>query len=117
MLTEIYVAVCYHWANNELTRWGLRRLIDTSQTIFSEHYVKRNLRFDLNSTAFDDVSLIQEMAWIWTGDRPLPKAMMTQLIIAATRHQAPLGHRPNPQQLAKINILIRCHMENDNHVC
>ena len=77
-----------------LTYWDLYKTAAILQAPLSNAFsLKKFMHFDSNFTYIcsqgptDDKSvLIQVMAWYWTGNKSLPKSMMTYFIEALWRY-------------------------------
>ena len=61
---------------------------DIFKCIFSNENVRNSIQISLKFVPkFDNKpALVQVMAWRWTGDKPLPEAILTQFIDAYLRH-------------------------------
>ena len=48
--------------------------------------IQISLKFVLRSPTDNKPALVQVMAWCWTGDKPLPEAMLTKFTETYRRH-------------------------------
>ena len=96
--TSNYLRHCWPrstWPNghNELTHWGQDKMATVSQTTFSNAFsrisIKISLKFVPKGPINNIPALIQIMAWLRSGDKPLSEPMLLILLthICVTRPQ------------------------------
>ena len=53
--------------------------------------IQLSLKYVLRSPIDNKPALVQVMAWHWTGNKPLPEPMLTQLIHTYMQHQGEMS--------------------------
>ena len=95
-----------------LSYWGLNKMDnilkkDIFNAFFKKIFVswcKHGQRFLPMGPIDNESTLVQFMAWSWTGDKPLTETMMTQFYDTVWVNDLPYGAKPIPQPMLTNHI-------------